>query len=88
MCLQSKFIFEDDSINKSHILHHANKLYREWRHTLHRDHYMKYETDAERLQNRPEDVSEADWAFLVDYFGGDGFKVQIKNIYNIYFEDY
>ncbi|XP_016481173.1 uncharacterized protein LOC107802229 isoform X3 [Nicotiana tabacum] len=38
------------------------------------DHFKKYATKEERLQNMPTDVNEAEWKFLVEYFDSDTFK--------------
>lgn len=57
-------------------------MYRGWRHRKHL-HYKKFATDEERLQNCPDDITESDWASLVEYFGSEPFKV-IKFIIKCY----
>ncbi|XP_075109326.1 uncharacterized protein LOC107828463 isoform X5 [Nicotiana tabacum] len=67
------FEITDTQHTRETILHTANNLYRYRRSRLH-DHFKKFATKEERLQNIPEDVTEVEWKFLVDYFDSDPFK--------------
>ncbi|XP_060185240.1 uncharacterized protein LOC132614739 isoform X1 [Lycium barbarum] len=55
------------------ILERANHLYRYRRKRLH-DHFKKFATEEERLQNKPKEVNEVEWKFLVEYFNSEDFK--------------
>ncbi|MQM19709.1 hypothetical protein Taro_052721, partial [Colocasia esculenta] len=52
----------------------AGRRYRDVRSTLYR-HYQSYATDEDHLQNPPEDINANEWAWLVNYFGSQKFKV-------------
>nr|XP_016471416.1 PREDICTED: uncharacterized protein LOC107793552 [Nicotiana tabacum] len=67
------FEITDTQHTRETILHTANNLYRYRRSRLH-DHFKKFATKEERLQNIPEDVTEVEWKFLVEYFDSDPFK--------------
>lgn len=56
---------------------HLKKMYREWRHRLHR-YYLRFNSDEERLNKVPENVTDNDWRYLVEYFGSEEFKVDLK----------
>nr|CAD1837451.1 unnamed protein product [Ananas comosus var. bracteatus] len=58
---------------RKEIIYNFNHMYREWRHRKHL-HYKQFETDEQRLQNCPDDITESDWASLVEYFGSEPFK--------------
>ncbi|KAH0639163.1 hypothetical protein KY290_036448 [Solanum tuberosum] len=45
-----------------------------YRRSRHHDHFKKFATKEESLQNIPTNVNEAEWKFLVDYFSSDDFK--------------
>ncbi|PHT83782.1 hypothetical protein T459_12225 [Capsicum annuum] len=51
----------------------AKNLYGYRRSRLH-DHFKKFSTKEESLQNIPSGVNEVEWKFLVDYFSSDNFK--------------
>ncbi|KAL3363296.1 hypothetical protein AABB24_012537 [Solanum stoloniferum] len=59
--------------NQDTILQTVKKLYR-YRRSRHHDHFKKFTTKEESLQNIPTNVNEAEWKFLVDYFSSDDFK--------------
>ncbi|XP_060185245.1 uncharacterized protein LOC132614739 isoform X2 [Lycium barbarum] len=59
------------------ILERANHLYRYRRKRLH-DHFKKFATEEERLQNKPKEVNEVEWKFLVEYFNSEDFKRDIN----------
>ncbi|XP_070052475.1 nuclear matrix constituent protein 1a-like [Nicotiana tomentosiformis] len=67
------FQLPDTQHNRDTILKTANNLYRYRRSRLN-DHFKKYATKEECLQNMPPDVNEAEWRFLVEYFDSDTFK--------------
>ncbi|XP_075089902.1 uncharacterized protein LOC142161776 [Nicotiana tabacum] len=67
------FEISDTQHTRDTILHTANNLYRYRRSRLH-DHFKKFATKDERLQNIPEDITEVEWKFLVEYFDSDPFK--------------
>ncbi|KAJ7969131.1 Transposase, Ptta/En/Spm, plant [Quillaja saponaria] len=70
---------QDTDLIRKAILKEANHLYRNWRNRLH-DHYLMFEAKEEALKHIPDDVSESDWQFLVDYFGSREFeKVSSRN---------
>nr|CAD1836432.1 unnamed protein product [Ananas comosus var. bracteatus] len=58
---------------KVNVLDHLKKMYREWRHRLHR-YYLRFNSDEERLTKVPENVTDNDWRYLVKYFGSEEFK--------------
>ncbi|KAG5576632.1 hypothetical protein H5410_056766 [Solanum commersonii] len=47
---------------------------------IHHDHFKKFATKEESLQNIPTDVNEAEWKFLVDYSSSDDFKDKVKDV--------
>ncbi|XP_055812667.1 stress response protein NST1-like isoform X4 [Solanum dulcamara] len=67
------FQLPDIQHNRDTILQTAKNLYRYRRSRLH-DHFKKFATKEARLQNMPEQVDEAEWKFLVEYFSSDDFK--------------
>ncbi|KAH0728075.1 hypothetical protein KY284_003940 [Solanum tuberosum] len=70
---QDTFQLPDIQHNRNTILQTAKNLYRYHR-SRHHDHFKKFATKEESLQNIPTDVNEAEWKFLVDYFSSDDFK--------------
>ncbi|XP_057955944.1 uncharacterized protein LOC131149492 isoform X2 [Malania oleifera] len=64
----------DNEVNRIYVMEQMQRQYRNWRSELYRKHYLKYNTDEERLQNIPPYRSEADWQYLVTYFGSDEYK--------------
>ncbi|XP_025883641.2 uncharacterized protein [Solanum lycopersicum] len=67
------FQLPDIQHNRDTILQTAKNLYR-YRRSRHHDHFNKFSTKEESLQNIPTDVNETEWKFLVDYFSSDEFK--------------
>ncbi|XP_069148898.1 uncharacterized protein [Solanum lycopersicum] len=67
------FQLPDIQHNRDTILQTAKNLYR-YRRSRHHDHFKKFSTKEESLQNIPTDVNETEWNFLVDYFSSDEFK--------------
>ncbi|KAG5585288.1 hypothetical protein H5410_045722 [Solanum commersonii] len=65
--------------NLDTILQTVKKLYT-YRHSRHHDHFKKFATKEESLQNIPTNVNEAEWIFLVDYFSSDDFKDKVKDV--------
>uniref|UniRef100_M1BMH3 Integrase core domain containing protein n=1 Tax=Solanum tuberosum TaxID=4113 RepID=M1BMH3_SOLTU len=65
--------------NRDTSLQTAKKLYR-YRRSRHHDHFKKFATKEESLQNIPTDVNEAGWKFLVYYFSSDDFKDKVKDV--------
>nr|XP_019066829.1 uncharacterized protein LOC109119032 [Solanum lycopersicum] len=59
--------------NRDTILQTAKNLY-QYRRSRHHDHFKKFSTKEESLQNIPTDGNETEWKFLVDYFSSDEFK--------------
>uniref|UniRef100_M1DE76 Kinesin heavy chain n=1 Tax=Solanum tuberosum TaxID=4113 RepID=M1DE76_SOLTU len=51
-----------------------------YRRSRHHDHFKKFATKEESLQNIPTNVNEAEWKFLVDYFSSDDFKDKVKDV--------
>lgn len=72
--LQDTFDIDNTEHNKDVILHTARRLYRSHRCRLHQ-HFKQYETNEIALKHIPDDVSEEDWKYLVNYFSSDEFKV-------------
>ena len=50
-------------------------LFRSCKCRLKRDYYRKYTTDEERLENRPREVSLAEWKILLKYWGHEEIQV-------------
>ncbi|XP_075075654.1 uncharacterized protein LOC107783858 isoform X1 [Nicotiana tabacum] len=73
------FLLPDTQHNRDTILQTANNLYRYRRSRLH-DHFKKFASNEESLQNMPAEVNEAEWNFLVDYFSSDAFKDKLTEI--------
>ncbi|KAH0689328.1 hypothetical protein KY290_017486 [Solanum tuberosum] len=69
---QDTFQLPDIQHNRDTILQTTKNLYR-YRRSRHHDHFKKFATKEESLQNIPTDVNEAEWKFLVDYFSSDDF---------------
>jgi hypothetical protein len=46
--------------------------YRYHRTRLH-SHYKKFETNEQALENKPDEVDEDDWIYLVNYFSSPGY---------------
>ncbi|KAH0712266.1 hypothetical protein KY289_008225 [Solanum tuberosum] len=67
------FQLTDIQHNRDTILQTTKNLYR-YRRSRHHDHFKKFATKEESLQNIPTDVNEAEWKFLVDYSSYDDFK--------------
>ncbi|KAL9329498.1 hypothetical protein ACSQ67_004501 [Phaseolus vulgaris] len=63
---------DTDMVRKA-ILHEAGRLYQNWRSRLH-GYYLKFETKDEALKHVPDDVTDSDWQFLVDYFSSPYFE--------------
>ncbi|WMV19748.1 hypothetical protein MTR67_013133 [Solanum verrucosum] len=72
------FQLPDIQHNRNTILQTAKILYR-YRRSRRHDHFKKFATKEESLQNIPTDVNEAEWKFLVDYFSSDDFKNKVKD---------
>ncbi|XP_059292478.1 uncharacterized protein LOC132045922 [Lycium ferocissimum] len=75
--LTDTFQLPDTQHIRDTILERANHLYRYRRKRLH-DHFKKFATEEERLQNKPKEVNEVEWKFLVEYFNSDDFKRDIN----------
>ncbi|XP_020081034.1 drebrin-like protein B [Ananas comosus] len=58
---------------RDEVMYNFNHMYRDWRHRKHL-HYNQFLTDEDRLKNCPDDITELDWACLVEYFGSESFK--------------
>ncbi|XP_075076209.1 uncharacterized protein LOC107780742 isoform X2 [Nicotiana tabacum] len=73
------FEIPDTQHTRDIILHTGNNSYRYRRSRLH-DHFKKFATKEERLQNIGEDVTEVEWKLLVDYFDSDPFKDKVNEL--------
>ncbi|RWR85176.1 bromodomain-containing protein 4-like protein isoform X3 [Cinnamomum micranthum f. kanehirae] len=58
-----------DEERKKWVLQSLGKKYRDYRKDMKDKYYSSWNTDEERLQHRPPDVSSEDWAWLVRYWG-------------------
>ncbi|XXG73372.1 hypothetical protein AAC387_Pa07g2303 [Persea americana] len=58
-----------DEERKKWVLQSLGKKYRDYRKDMKDKYYSSWNTDEERLQHRPPDVSSEDWAWLVGYWG-------------------
>ncbi|RWR75198.1 transposon protein, putative, CACTA, En/Spm sub-class, expressed [Cinnamomum micranthum f. kanehirae] len=58
-----------DDERKKWVLQSLGKKYRDYRKDIKDKYYSPWNTDDERLQHRPPDVSSEDWAWLVQYWG-------------------
>uniref|UniRef100_M1BYX3 Uncharacterized protein n=2 Tax=Solanum tuberosum TaxID=4113 RepID=M1BYX3_SOLTU len=76
---QDTFQLPDIQHNRDTILQTTKNLYR-YRRSRHHDHFKKFATKEESLQNIPTDVNEAEWKFLVDYFSSDDFMNKVKDV--------
>ncbi|OAY78473.1 hypothetical protein ACMD2_26257 [Ananas comosus] len=64
---------------RDEVMYNFNHMYRDWRHRKHL-YYNQFLTDEDRLKNCPDDISESDWACLVEYFGSESFKkMSVRN---------
>lgn len=72
--MQDTFEIELTDHNRDVILEAAQRLYRSHRTRL-RQHFQIYETNEQALENKPDEVSEEDWVYLVNYFSTPKFKV-------------
>ncbi|KAL8116811.1 hypothetical protein AgCh_023105 [Apium graveolens] len=45
-----------------------------------KEHYTKYDTDEQRLENRPHKISLDDFKFLMKYWGDEGVKNSIQEV--------
>ena len=64
-----------DDERKKWVLQCLGKKYRDYKKDIKDKYYLSLNTDEERLQHRPPDVSSEDWAWLVQYWGNP--KVQV-----------
>lgn len=53
-------------IHRHCIMQRANKLWKDWKFVLRRDHIYKYLTDAERKSHVPKYVKTEDWIRFVE----------------------
>lgn len=53
--------------------------FRGYKARIKRDHYTKYATDKERLQNRPRDIPLKDFKMLLSYWGDE--KIQVTTLF-------
>ncbi|XP_057445352.1 uncharacterized protein LOC130737561 [Lotus japonicus] len=67
------FDIEQTDHNKAVILATADRLYRSHRGRLHQ-HFKQYETNEIALEHKPDELSEGDWEYLVDYFSSPDYK--------------
>ncbi|RWR97188.1 bromodomain-containing protein 4-like protein isoform X3 [Cinnamomum micranthum f. kanehirae] len=58
-----------DDERKKWVLQSLGKKYRDYKKDLKDKYYLSWNTDEERLQHLPPDVSREDWAWLVQYWG-------------------
>ncbi|XP_057414879.1 uncharacterized protein LOC130709518 isoform X2 [Lotus japonicus] len=71
------FDIDQTDHNKAVILATAERLYRSHRGRLHQ-HFKQYETNEITLKHKPDELSEGDWEYLVDYFSSSGYKVRVE----------
>ncbi|CAJ2673382.1 uncharacterized protein LOC123897932 [Trifolium pratense] len=67
------FDIDNTTHNNDVILETAKRLYRNHRCRFHQ-HFSQYNTNEIALKHKPEDISEEDWKFLVDYFSSPDYK--------------
>lgn len=72
--LQDKYIIPEEGekwVNKT-----LNSSWRVHKSRMKKNHYLKYETDEERIQNKPDEIPLDDFKMLLRYWGEEG--VQVK----------
>ncbi|XP_058724266.1 uncharacterized protein LOC131595804 [Vicia villosa] len=67
------FDIDNTTHNRDVILDTAKRLYRNHRCRFHR-HFSQYNTNETALEHKPDDISEEDWKYLVDYFSSATYK--------------
>jgi len=72
--VQDTFDIDDTKHNRDVIIDTAKRLYRNHRCRFHK-HFSQYKTNEIILEHKPDDLSDEDWKYLVDYFSSPEFKV-------------
>ena len=72
--LQDKYIIGDEC--RKYVMTTMRDLFRGHKARIKRDHYYKYATDEERLENRPREIPLADFKMLLGYWADE--KIVVK----------
>ena len=72
--VQDTFDIDNTKHNRDVIIDTAKRLYRNHRCRFHK-HFSQYKTNEIALEHKPDDLSDEDWKYLVDYFSSLEFKV-------------
>ncbi|RHN82113.1 putative transposase, Ptta/En/Spm, plant [Medicago truncatula] len=67
------FDIDNTKHNRDVIIDTAKRLYRNHRCRF-RKHFSQYKTNEIALEHKPDDLSDEDWKYLVDYFSSPEFK--------------
>ncbi|KEH17535.1 hypothetical protein MTR_0009s0330 [Medicago truncatula] len=66
------FDIDNTKHNRDVIIDTAKRLYRNHRCRFHK-HFSQYKTNEIALEHKPDDLSDEDWKYLVDYFSSPEF---------------
>ena len=71
---QKTWDFDDIEDASEKIWAIAKDRYKGWRASF-SSTYKAYSTDAQRMKNKPEDLDNVEWYYLIQYFGSEKFQV-------------